>query len=148
MSVLLRQPSGFEGILPILVETEALDSAIADRTHPGSASLDFDPVAPLRVPGVPRYHEITGFDYLVYLEANGFPHPEELVQEGAYLIKFEDTAHRADCPREVQLGVRTQVLERGLQVLPVESVDKGPHDLHVLLRHRPRSIPQTRELLQ
>ena len=39
----------------------------------------------------------------------------------------------------------SQILQRGLPVVGVERVESSPHDLHVLLRHRPRSIPQAQE---
>ena len=39
-------------------------------------------------------------------------------------------------------GVRVEQLTPGIHVPSVPRLEVGPHDLHVLLRHRPRSIAQ------
>ena len=142
MSILLRQPHGFEGVLPLLTKAAMHDAPVTDRPHKGRAHCDLDSIPAPVIAGIRRRYLIASFGELVYLGPNGFPQPEELVQEGAYLIKFEYAAHRADCAGEVELEVRVQLLERALPVSPVDGVANGPHDLQVLLRHRPRSIPQ------
>jgi hypothetical protein len=47
----------------------------------------------------------------------------------------------ADTARPVELGLRRGLFQRRIQIASVVGVIGGPHDLHVLLRHRPRSIP-------
>ena len=44
--------------------------------------------------------------------------------------------------RAVPLEVGSGVLEYGVPLAPVDRSNNGTHDLDVLLRHRPRSIPQ------
>ena len=73
MSVLLRQPQVFEGVLPLLVHRDPLDCSVADCPHTGATNNHLDPVTPLQVLGPGHYYEITGFDEFVGLPPNGFP---------------------------------------------------------------------------
>src|SRR3954447_17749570 len=98
VTVLLRQPHGFEGLLPLLVETDARDAPVADRPHPGSASLGFDPVATLDVNGDGRHHVLASFDELVCLDATGLPRANELVEEPSRLIEAVNGPPRTDRP--------------------------------------------------
>ena len=43
------------------------------------------------------------------------------------------------------LHVIVRQRQRGVEVAPVEGVEGSVNQLHVLLRHRPRSIPQAQE---
>ena len=145
MSVLLRQPQVFEGVLPLLVQRDPLDCSVADRPHEGRARHHLDPITPPHMHGVGHHYEITGFDELVWLDPKGLPVPGEVLQGSSYLIKAEDAAHRTDCPRHVQLEARSHVFVKGIPVVAVDRVESGSHDLHVLLRHRPPSIAQAQE---
>ena len=145
MSVLLGQPQGFEGVLPRLVHDHPLDCSVADCPHIDATSSHLDSATPLHVLGTGDYYEITGFDEFVGLQPSGFPGLAELRHDPSKLIKAEYAAVRPDRPRHVDLGARSRVFERGIPVLAVERVVPGLDDLHVLLRHRPRSIPQAQE---
>jgi hypothetical protein len=51
-------------------------------------------------------------------------------------------------PREGQglpCDLWAEETQQGIQVAPIESVDQFPHDLNVLLRHRPSSISRRTE---
>src|SRR5206468_10159833 len=104
-----------------------------------------DPVTPLQVLGPGHYYVITGFDEFVGLHPVGFPGLPEFLHDSPSLIKSEDAAPRTDCPREVQLEARSRVFHEGIRVLAVERVVPGLDDLHVLLRHRLRRMPQPQE---
>ena len=80
MSVLLRQPHGFEGVLLLLIHDHPLDCSVADCPHIGATSSHLDPATPLHVLGPGHYHEITGFDEFVGLEPSGFPGLAEFLQ--------------------------------------------------------------------
>src|SRR5690242_21923401 len=92
-----------------------------------------------------HYHLITHLDEFVELDPKGLPARGEFLPNTLNLIKSEDAAPRTECPREVLLEARSRVLERGVPVPAVDGVDCSLDDLHVLLRHRPLSIPQAQE---
>src|SRR5207247_1712638 len=94
VSVLLRQPDGFEGVLPRLVHDHPLDCSVADCPHKGATSSHLDPVTPLHVLGPGHYYEITGFDEFVGLQPSGFPGLEEFLRGSPNLIKSEDAGQR------------------------------------------------------
>jgi hypothetical protein len=50
-----------------------------------------------------------------------------------------------DVSGQQQFDVRMEAVDPRLRILCFERPKRGPHDLHVLLRHRPRSIPQAQE---
>ena len=85
MSVLLRQPRGFEGLLVLLVHGPTLDCSVADCPHKGATNNHLDPATPLQVLGPGRYYEITGFDEFVGLHPSGFPGLAEFLQESPAL---------------------------------------------------------------
>src|SRR5204863_1084232 len=109
VSVLLRQPQVFEGVLPRLVHDHPLECSVADCPHIGTTSSHLDPATPLRVLGPGHYYEITGFDELVGLQPSGFPNLAELLPGSPNLIKSEDAGQRAVRPREVQLEAQSRV---------------------------------------
>ena len=47
--------------------------------------------------------------------------------------------------RPVELAFQAPAIQEGVEVSAIERLHRGAHDLHVLLRHRPRSIPQAQE---
>src|SRR6478736_4886727 len=55
---LLPHPGGLEGLLPRLVEGDAGDTPVAERPHPGTASLDLDTVAAPEEVRDRRHYEI------------------------------------------------------------------------------------------
>ena len=75
MSVLLRQPHGFEGLLPLLVDTEALDAPSRIVHTQAARAWHLDPVAPLAWSGDGHHHVIAGFDEFVWLDAERTPRP-------------------------------------------------------------------------
>jgi hypothetical protein len=56
--------------------------------------------------------------------------------EASKLIEVIDAAVQADRSREVNFSVRGRVLERRIEVPPVEGGKGSANDLHVLLGHR------------
>jgi hypothetical protein len=63
------------------------NAPVTDRPQEGRAPRDLDPIPAPEIAGKSRRYLIASFGELVYLGPNGFPQSEELVQEGAYLIK-------------------------------------------------------------
>ena len=74
MSVLLRQPHGFEGILPLLVHRDPLDRCrCGSSTQKAPRTSTSIPPRPFKCWVAGHYYEITGFDELVGLDPSGFP---------------------------------------------------------------------------
>ena len=65
VSVLLRQPHGFEGVLPLLVHDKAFDRSVADRPHLLDADRRLYPIATTVIDGAENDHVLTGIDELV-----------------------------------------------------------------------------------
>jgi len=146
VSVLLRQPHGLEGVrdlgasakdfnpgrLPVAEphrdEKRVADTGIAPRHRPRYTALD---------------------DHLVAAIVNSIDLPAT-VGEGVPLRSnhgriLVSTSFRARLDRSGSIDVldlRISKGEHALDVLAVPGVDGEPEDLDVLLRHRPRSIPQ------
>ena len=96
MSVLLRQPQGFEGVLPRLVHDHSLDCSVADCPHIDATNNCLDPATPLHVQGPGHYYEITGLDEFLGLQPSGFPDLADFLRDSPSLIKSEDAAPRID----------------------------------------------------
>ena len=62
MSVLLRQPHGFEGFLALLVQDKALHYSVADGPNRRASGGHLNSVTSPQVGGAMHDHEITGFD--------------------------------------------------------------------------------------
>jgi hypothetical protein len=82
-----------------------------------------------------RHHVLPGVEVLVRLPTNGVPAFGELLREASKLIEVIDAAVQADRSREVNFSVRGRVLERRIEVPPVEGGKGSANDLHVLLGH-------------
>ena len=135
MSVLLRQPQVFEGVLPVLVHGAPLHCSVADCPHKGDTNNHLDSIASDHVARPRHYHVITHLDELVRLDPKGLPVPGEFLPSTPGLIKSVNAVHQTESPRHVQLEARSRVLERGVPVLAVDCVDIGLDDLHVLVRN-------------
>src|SRR3954469_17962503 len=71
VSVLLREPQVFEGVLLVLVHDHPLDCSVADCEHKGETSHQLDPVTPPAVHRPRNHYKITGFDEFVGLQPSG-----------------------------------------------------------------------------
>jgi hypothetical protein len=83
---------------------------------------------------------IANHDELVWLIAHGFPVPEEGLDQLGNVIAPVHASFRADRTREVE-GEISRCLFHGVRKVPaIQRLDEATGDLHILLRHRPRSI--------
>ena len=142
MSVLLRQPHGREGFLLV---TEGLfsDAPLAlEREHEGEPIIDGNLADGTRthslsdghhlVPGVDQFHGdhvVAGQGLLVLL----VDHPDRLIA----MVGSEE--------QRLEHHLRVVELDQGIHVAAVVRRESCLDPLHVLLRHRPRSIPQAQE---
>ena len=146
MTALLPQPGSFQGFSACAEDPYAEDSSglnfvndehgaidwhLADAPVGGdsTANHDFGPCVQklLRVHVVSRQvslHRAKVFHGGVRATVNGRPWKLRLI---------------------VPLDFGMHFSEQSVEIAAVERLDSGPHDLHVLLRHRPRSIPQAQE---
>src|SRR5262245_19640159 len=110
------------------------------RPDPSRPSLNLDPVAPDEVGGPWDDYVIARLDELVRFDADGFPVGVE-APKGAVgrFTPIKDTALRPTGARQVQYVIGRNVVQIPVPRL-VEPLDSRPHNLDVVLRHRPRSI--------
>ena len=146
MSVLLRQPHGFECLF---------SRSEPDRSHDESISHGPDTEYPLFEPctAAPAStndswaHDdlLVVIDDLIDLDPVVLQLPEELLERPEKTgVAMVDLRIRK-VKKIVPFDVRSKPREGGFRVAAVERFSNAPRDLHVLLRHRPRSIPQAQE---
>jgi hypothetical protein len=146
MDVLLRhrllpQPHGFEGLRAVLIEAEPDHSAPAERPDPGRTSLHLDLTTARCVGSQGHNHVLPGLDEVVGLDPNGFPGLDESLNPVSPLIGALYPRVKTDRTRHVELAVRGHGFERHINLSPADGINGSANDLHVLLRHRPPSIP-------
>ena len=149
MSVLLRQPHGFEGSPLRQVGLEVRDLSIA---KPPDVDLAICGLRTTCLSFSDLSHDHDGhvscidcfLDLYVPIEHRGELTEQVLCRlasaNGGYVRKTTSCS-------PLELGIRNLVSggESSLKASLVESFIASPNDLHVLLRHRPRSIPQAQE---
>ena len=142
MSVLLRQAHGFEGVRVVPEELQKNDLALAYRVDARHLQVSVR-TAPCAMPDEPHRNAIAKIDeFADELSGVSVPCVAELLQEvhdgvAAHLRPWLRPTFRV--PHD---PVWVEQLAPGVHVARVPQVEAGFHDLHVLLRHRPRSIAQ------
>ena len=147
MSVLLRQPHGFEGFglrleaAPPYALPPPPPAYQPGRLVHGSGATRA--VAAKAAVGDRRVSEVVRFDNLDVPVGKDTMHvvppAADSVVAAIAALALQGTAARDD------LHVVVHQCQIGIEVTPVEGVDRSVAELHVLLRHSPRSIPQTQE---
>jgi hypothetical protein len=143
--VLLRQPNGFEGF-----------GAIRERFRPEDLS------GPQPKCGQNRRFSFgatcLAAPFGVASREDGRPGVDELPQDYLKMVigicerlevgihTFRAVKHGFDADEDrPKLDVWIVEIHERLHISAVVGLDPSPHDLHVLLRHHPRSIPQAQE---
>ena len=144
MRVLLREPHGFEGLGAVPVGDHAHDPAVRQRHQVGELMLERS-TAKFAASGLPGQHEhliVTEVDDPLGFDAQVRERAEVLAAPYQHLLETPPLPlhARSFCadPRINDLGIE-EVNSRKITSCPV--LVHPTHDLHVLLRHRPRSIP-------
>jgi hypothetical protein len=157
VSVLLRQPNGFEGIASVGIEGRLCDLAVAHGpygcTH--HADLDSHPSSSSVVADQDD-NVVTRINHLLYIGAIALPRVEPVKPRSPETVKprvSDSLSGRPvldDCLEVLveqrrnglrQGGSRSFITKQAHQV-SIAAREKAPDKFHVLLRHRPRSIPQ------
>jgi hypothetical protein len=146
VSVLLRQPGGFKSGFAIVEPLQADDLSAVERPEVLLVETDF--YAAL-VPAGPERHE---GEYLVARVDQFVWFVRILYEDG---IKGLDDCGQALAPTAStrldrivginELELLAHKVERPLPFAAIPRLVSSSHDLHVLPRHRPRSIPQAQE---
>ena len=141
---LLREPSRPQRLVLIEIGAEASDLAVvkienrAERRvylNAACSSTTLDPTE--------QEHALAEIPILVSIQALHLPDDAELFEPRIdALVSAIDAS--IDCPADARepLAIRSRECHQCLDIAPVEAVQRLPHDLHVLVRHRPLSIPQ------
>jgi hypothetical protein len=144
VSLLLRKPHGFEGLGPVVVDRSPYELSVAHGPYGGWSRLDFDPTS-LAARAYLDMHEnaiLPDPDEVPRLHVHVFPRRQKVLEHPPNgFATVIDSGVGADRSREVVFEIRMDMLEGSVQAIAVECLKGSTHDLHVLLRHRPRSIP-------
>src|SRR5512132_3704370 len=137
---LLRQPGCFEGLLSAAVIVESHAPAFSQRPHRTIDTFDID--ATLASPGMNAENgddALTSLDELLRIPTPAFPAalPVGLPTKQSFQ---PPVLTRLRYVVVVDLDLRVESFKGRFQVAAYVRVVGTAHDLHVLLRHRPRSI--------
>jgi hypothetical protein len=142
---LLREPRGFEGFRSAVVERRPDHLAVAKlpEEHCVGNAVQFQAAASAFRAQVMPHDDLAGRSDQE-LDRRKFESLEGFFSGGSelsdFLVAAVDTPLRADRPREVKDPVRIRHLRQGIKVARAHGRVRRPHDLDVLLRHRPPSI--------
>jgi len=151
VSVLLRQPGGFEGLRRVHVGTTVHDLGVAKRHDVGDRHLDVHPMLRPTPMASKQDNPISGINVLLgdHAECAVLPKVHVLAPLAAEaIVAAKRLGIRKKLGWKLVDAVRVQYLEHRADIFDVHSLgrlDCPAQSLHVLLRHRPRSIPQAQE---
>ncbi len=146
VSVLLRQAHGFEGCCPIPVVLVTHHQAVSDSRDAGHLSAHGQAIAPASVEREVREDSLASVTQLVNLDRERLPGLSEVLPEPfEAVVAVIDGIKAGKQTRSHILEVAMKNGQYGVHVASVPRFDPPAHQLHVLLRHRPRSIPQAQE---
>jgi hypothetical protein len=144
VSALLRQPCGFESVA--LVEIDLASCGLAVSECPNHCDLLSNPDAapPAGADDAIEMDDIVSGRYEPIVL--GMPVRPDGVEVLAVLRHaLQASIGLAFDKRRMEFDLRMEDRERRLGVATVEGVDEAAKLAHVLLRHRPLSIPQVQE---
>ena len=146
---LFREPGGFEGLPAVQESAYAYNLACADRLDGGAVGLDHGPALSALCDLVVKDDHVVRPRVDVPLGAHVYSLPDlEVVGERSdnRITPPSDLALIDATDGRVPLDLRIESVESGLDVASQEGFLRAPNDLHVLLRHRPRSISRCQEV--
>ena len=144
MSVLLRQPHGFEGLGAVTVFPRLGDLPTSQRKNVELVLFEGNATGPSATGEVNADDDsVAGVDELLWLhlKLSELEDLREVLHAGiaAAMRSAPERIVRSVPPHRV----RIRQLDHGLEIAPIERVQAAAHKLNVLLRHRPRSIAPT-----
>src|SRR5215204_5355266 len=142
---LFRKADGFEGLVGIQVGADPKRLAVSDVAYRADRRLGLGSTPPATYADPPDCDELVAevSDLCVF----GVPLDENLVEIAEKLAdalvapKHRRLASHRHHERRVPLDLGGECLQQAFDISPVVGVDRSAAGLHVLLRHRPRSIP-------
>src|SRR5215213_5928849 len=147
VSVLLREAHGFEGPLRISESPEVDDLSLAEPINPTHWRVRLHAAGLASVSkSSDRYYEVSDVEHAVHGCLERFecfiniPHVLAHAVVSVIGAALGDHGYRA-----LPLDGRMTQLKEEIEVAPAKRSSNLPDHVHVLLRHRPRSIAQRRE---
>ena len=147
MSVLLRQAEGHQRLFRVSEGSHVNQPSIAEPGHVARSRLGFDPTALASVSQPPNQdHDITYGKKVIHLGAQELPRISKVSYVSAQPVvavvhAFLAKLSKARVPLDFSIGQ----LDQTCDVLSGNRIYDRSTPLYVLLRHRPRSIPQAQE---
>ncbi len=147
VSVLLRQPYGFEGLRPVGVGLEAGDLSLSHFDDPSGGNVEVDATCPAaRKPPAEDEDAIANSLELLGVNLKALPVGLGLVLppvQEAFVASVDPSVERST--ERNQLDVRVKQFERRWDIASTRGCPGPANDLEVVLDHRPRSITQAEE---
>ena len=142
MSVLLRQASGFEGLGPGVDDSPAYGLSPAQCPYMPGPQVDLDATGfPAPVGMYCQEDIVTSRNALLYLDVMVLESVPEGFQELRDIGMSSIGPFVKSTRRDIHFDFWVHPFQRRDSTTAVPAFVQPPDDLHVLLRHRPRSIP-------
>ena len=146
MSVLLRQPDGFEGFLPCPKGPPPDHLAVTQGPNVPTAQVHIDAAShPAPVVVHSHNHGVSYGGAFLDLDAVVGKGTPERFQEGGETRMPSILPRKVEAAYELCLDGWIDEIKWRNSAAPIPGLVDELHDLQVLLRHRPRSIPQAQE---
>ena len=141
MSVLLRQPHGFEGFAPVQEVLDPDDLASTEGDEHESRDVSLEPTCPsLLVLDDVSKNRVANRLQVLGLDSESLPLLEESVHELPDFLGANEHSELGEVRRGDKHDVPVKTVGADAKISVRPAFEHLPHDLHVLLRHRPRSI--------
>jgi hypothetical protein len=136
---LLPQPSGFEGVIQVVMDGEIYQRAISKHPKPSGTdrTRQFHAVAANEMSQLTCQDEVFAhFGEVVDFDMDTHPRLHKAFPHAPCSVLVVDATPLADGGRVVQHEVGSSVLQGFVPVTPVPRFNSGPDLVHVLLRNR------------
>jgi hypothetical protein len=139
---LLREPGSFEGLIPVAVEPKGHRPASPELPEPGNAPIDAGPTFPALPLAVKhRHHRVARDARLLDVPTVALPSVSHSFTKPSNPVGPSVGIRVEDALRHIHQEVVIAKLDDTFGIASVQVLVDPLHDLDVLLRHRPRSIP-------
>ena len=149
--VLVRQPDGFEGLFRTVKPPEQRELVATESQDVPEVLIQLDSTPPSTTAHTEVNDDVCPcLDHPHDIDVGVVPNLKDRTEGGPCRSLPASDAGLNRIRRVVELERRVEHLDHGFNVLLDERVVERPdapfhHPIHVLLKHRPRSIPQAQE---
>ena len=147
MSVLLRQTHGFEGLTCLVVAVNRADLSLAEEKDIACPDCRGHAACATSAHHARDHHNsIIRFEDGFHFDSES-QSPDPFVGEASQALMATELGshHVGEAPDQPPFSIICMTRKPGVEIAVIERLKGAADGLNVLLRHRPRSIPQVQE---